>query len=199
MLTTKLSQLTEEHSQLNTQKLSRESVKWILEKIKEIRRPVAVARELVTDKSRHTTNARLGRMYCFYYDPKTKEDLPYYDRFPLVLILDKYDDGFLALNIHYLPYRYRVAFLTKILRYAVLNKEDEVQRLRVTYDILTASKRLREFRPCLKRYLYSHMRSKLLTIKPEEWEVASFLPVQQFKGARIDKVWKESVQEIRKQ
>ena len=27
-------------------------------------------------------------MYTFFYDPKTKEKLPYYDRFPLVLILD---------------------------------------------------------------------------------------------------------------
>jgi hypothetical protein len=92
-----------------------------------------------------------------------------------------------------------VAFLNKLLQYAVLNKEDEVQRLRVTYDILTASRRFREFRPCLKKYLYNHMRSKLLTIQPNEWEVASFLPIQQFKGARIDKVWKESIEEIRKQ
>ena len=199
MLTSKLSKLAEEHSKLDADILSKQSVTWILDKIRDIRNPSQIGRELLSDKSRHTTNIKLGRLYCFYYDPKTKDDLPYYDRFPLILVLDKYADGFLGLNLHYLPYRYRVAFLNKLLQYAVLNKEDEVQRLRVTYDILTASRRFREFRPCLKKYLYNHMRSKLLTIQPNEWEVASFLPIQQFKGARTDKVWKESIQEIRKQ
>jgi hypothetical protein len=199
MLTSKLSKLAEEHSKLNADILSKQSVTWILDKIRDIRNPASMGRELLSDKSRHTINIKLGRMYCFYYDPKTKDDLPYYDRFPLILVLDRYTDGFLGLNLHYLPYRYRVAFLNKLLQYAVLNKEDEVQRLRVTYDILTASKRFREFRPCLKKYLYNHMRSKLLTIQPNEWEVASFLPIQQFKGARINKVWKESIEEIRKQ
>jgi hypothetical protein len=43
------------------------------------------------------------------------------------------------------------------------------------------------------------LKSKILTIHPEEWEVATLLPLQQFKKAKPLRVWKESVQEIRKQ
>ena len=33
-------------------------------------------------------------MYTFFYDPKTKDKLPYYDRFPVVIINEIYPDGF---------------------------------------------------------------------------------------------------------
>jgi hypothetical protein len=167
-------------------------------KIQEIRSPSSIAMGIAREKSRQTSTFKLGRLYCFYYDPKGKNELPYYDRFPMVLVLDRYEDGFLGLNLHYLPYRYRVAFLKKLLDYAVLDKDDEIQRLRVTYDILTASRRLREFQPCIKRYLFSQIKSRLLTIQPNEWEIASLLPLQQFKKAKDAKVWQESVEQIRK-
>jgi hypothetical protein len=123
--------------------------------------------------------------------------LPYYDRFPLVLALEKYPDGFLGLNLHYLPIKYRVAFLDKLMDYAILNDENEPKRIRITYDILNASKRFKAFRPCIKRYLNSHIKSKIITVQPDEWEVAVFLPTQLFKGAKPAEVWKESIQEIR--
>jgi len=70
--------------------------------------------------------------------------------------------------------------------------------MRVTYDILTASKRLKLFKPCIKRYLSSHIQSKLLTIQPNEWDIAALLPLQQFKGATAPEVWQDSVDELRK-
>ena len=29
----------------------------------------------------------MGRMYMFFYDPKLRETLPYYDAFPLVIVV----------------------------------------------------------------------------------------------------------------
>jgi hypothetical protein len=91
-----------------------------------------------------------------------------------------------------------VAFLTKLMDYAILDENNDVKRIRVTYDILNASRRFKEFRPCIKRYLTSHIRSKILTINPNEFEVASFLPLQQFKGAKPNEVWQDSIEEMRK-
>ena len=71
----------------------------------------------------------LGRMYFYFYDPKTKDTMPYYDRFPMVLVLEKYPDGFLGLNLHYLPIKYRIAFLDKLLDMAQYNKDDEIKRI----------------------------------------------------------------------
>jgi len=198
MAISKLTKLAKEYSEAELTRLSSDSLSWMKKKIQEIRSPSSIAMGIAREKSRQTSTFKLGRLYCFYYDPKGKNELPYYDRFPMVLVLDRYEDGFLGLNLHYLPYRYRVAFLKKLLDYAVLDKDDEIQRLRVTYDILTASRRLREFQPCIKRYLFSQIKSRLLTIQPNEWEIASLLPLQQFKKAKDAKVWQESVEQIRK-
>ena len=42
-----------------------------------------------------------GKMYFYFYDPKYKAVLPIYDRFPLVIPIEPYPDGFLGLNLHY--------------------------------------------------------------------------------------------------
>ena len=197
MTTSKLTEIATQRSQAEMNLLSRESTKWLQNIIGEIRNPRTIANEMLRERSRQTQSIKIGKLYSFYYDPKTKDDLPYYDVFPLVLVLETYPDGFLGLNLHYLPYQYRVAFLNKLLQYAILKNDDEIMRLRVSYDILSASRRLKEFRPCIKKYLYGQLQSKVLTILPNEWEVASLLPVQQFRKARTQTVWAESMKQIR--
>jgi hypothetical protein len=193
----KLTQITQQKTTAQLQSLSRESHTWLMKKIAELRNVAQIPRGIGVENFRKNKRFILGGLYHFYYDPKGKDDLPYYDRFPLVLALEKYPDGFLGLNLHYLPIKYRVAFLDKLMDYAILNDENEPKRIRITYDILNASKRFKAFRPCIKRYLNSHIKSKIITVQPDEWEVAIFLPTQLFKGAKPAEVWKESIQEIR--
>jgi len=194
----KLTEISEKLSATNYKLLSSKSFIWLQERIKEIRNlsreRAAIAAELFRQK---TKRFRVGKLYFFFYDPKGKEDLPYYDIFPLVLIIKRYDDGFLGLNLHYLPIIPRIRFLNKLLRLAVMGDDDEIKHMRITYDILNETNRYREFRPCIKRYLYTHIRSKLLEVQPNEWEVAVHLPVHSFKKARASTVWKDSTQEIK--
>jgi hypothetical protein len=192
-----LTKLTEEHSAADLQRLSRESMAWYTKKISQLRNPIALAKGISQEKSRYTRTFMKGKLYYFVYDPKMKHQLPYYDKFPLTLVLEKYEDGFLGLNMHYLPVKYRIIFLRKLMQFALLDKEDDIKRLRVTYDILNASKRFREFKPCIKRYLFPHIRSRILAVQPNEWETSMYLPVHQFKGEKPQKIWKESMEEIR--
>ena len=136
----------------------------------------------------------MGGLYHFFYDPLTKTELPYYDIFPLVIPLKKNADGFLGLNLHYLPPKYRAAFLDKLMGVAVLNANNEPKRLQITYEILAATQRYKEFRPCLKHYINTQIKSKILTVQPEEWETALFLPTANFMKAPISQVYKESIQ-----
>ena len=197
-MASKLTTLAQQKTALDLQTMSRESLKWLMAKISELKRPVAIPGTIKAETFRNTTQFMLGGMYFFYYEPKTKDDLPYYDKFPLVLALEKYPDGFLGLNLHYLPLKYRVAFLDKLLDYGgIYNDEGDPRRIRITYDILNSSRRFREFHPCIKRYLSSHVKSKILQVQPNEWDVATFLPIQQFKGAPVRKIWQESLEEMR--
>jgi hypothetical protein len=197
-MTSKFTKIVEERNQESQLTyLGRDSLKWFQDKIKEIRNPAALSAGLIRER-RPRSRFIMGGLYSFYYNPKMKADLPYYDMFPVVIPLKRDQDGFLGLNIHYLPVKYRMVFLNKLKQYAVYNDEDEIKRLRITYDILDASKRFREFRPCIKRYLNDHIRTKIITFQPQEWESAIYLPLQRFKGAVPQEIWSDSVQEIRK-
>ena len=87
--------------------------------------------------------------------------------------------------------------MMKLKNFAIYNDEDEIKRLRITYDILNASRRYREFKPCIKRYLNSHIRSRIMAVDHNEWDVALYLPVQQFRKAAPKDIWQESVETIR--
>jgi hypothetical protein len=188
-----LTQLTQQKTALEQDFLSRKSVTWLQDQMRDLKAPIKLAREISKEKSRQSGQFQMGGLYHFFYDPLTKGDLPYYDIFPLVIPLKRDTDGFMGLNMHYLPPRYRAVFMDKLMNFAITNENNEPKRLRVTYDILTATKNFKEFRPCLKRYLNSQIKSKILTIQPPEWEVALFLPTAVFKGAPISKVYAESV------
>ena len=106
-------------------------------------------------------------------------------------------DGFIGLNFHYLPLRYRVSFMRKLMPLAIYDDEDEIKRIRVTYPLLDSSSRFKEFRPCIKKYLYSRIKSRILKVQPEEWDIALYLPVHQFRKEKAKTVWQESVEQIR--
>ena len=193
--TSTLTQIAQSKTALDMDFLSRQSFAWFQKNIQELRSPIKLAKEIANEKTRQTGGRfQMGGLYHFVYDPKTKADLPYYDIFPLVIPLQRDGDGFLGLNLHYLPPKYRAAFMDKLMQFAITNEQDEPKRLRVTYDILASSRRYKEFRACIKHYLNNHVKSKILTIKPEEWETAMFLPTAVFKGAPLSTVYQESIQ-----
>jgi hypothetical protein len=194
----KLTQLARERTAAQLQIMSRDSLKWLTKKIADLRNPSGIASTINNEAFRKRNRFVTGGLYYFYYDPKTKKEIPYYDRFPLVLVLERHKDSFLGLNLHYLPVKYRITLLDKLMDYAILDENNDIMRMRVSYDLLNASKRYREFRPCLKKYLHSHIQSKILAIQPNEWDIAAYLPIQQFKKASVNEVWQDSLDEIRK-
>jgi len=189
-----LTQIAKQKTALEQDFLSKKSVAWLQEKVKKLKSPMALAKEIAKEKSRQGGVFQMGGLYHFFYDPLTKRDLPYYDIFPLVIPVKRKDDGFLGINLHYLPPRYRAIFLDKLMGLAVLNTNNEPQRLQITYEILEATQRYKEFRPCLKHYLSTQIKSKILTVQPEEWETALFLPTANFMKAPISQVHKESIE-----
>jgi hypothetical protein len=189
-----LTQIAQSRTALDQEFLSRQSFAWFQKNLEDLKSPIKLAKEIATEKSRQGGRFQMGGLYQFVYDPLTKADLPYYDMFPLVIPLQREQDGFIGLNLHYLPPAYRAAFLDKLMQFAIVNENDEPKRLRVTYDILATSRRYKEFRACTKHYLNSQIKSKILTIKPNEWETALFLPTSVFRGAPTQAVYKQSVQ-----
>jgi hypothetical protein len=136
-------------------------------------------------------------MYLFNYDAKHKDTLPYFDRFPLVFPFKKVKGGFYGINLHYLPLQYRARLMDALYDVTNNNRYDETTRLRISYDILNQASRFRYFKPCVKHYLTSQLRSRFLYIYPSEWDIALFLPLERFQGASKATVFKDSRQALR--
>jgi hypothetical protein len=135
-------------------------------------------------------------MYFFMYDAKTKDKLPYWDRFPLIFPIQEYEDGFLGINMHYLPYDYRAQLMDGLYTMAQSNEEGMAVRLNISYSILKESSKTKNFKPCVKRYLTSHVQSSFYQVNWKEWPVALFLPVERFEKQSKQHVWSESVKKI---
>lgn len=154
-------------------------------------------RKFLKDTDRFTSRPIIGSMYMYYYDAKTKDQLPYFDRFPLVFPISKVKGGFYGLNMHYLPLQYRAILMDNLYDISTNKRYDESTRLRLSYDVLSKASKFRYFKPCVKRYLTSQMQSRFLYVYPSEWDIALFLPLERFQGARKTTVFKDSRQIIR--
>ena len=131
------------------------------------------ARALI-NRGKATIRPKYGVMNLFGYDPKFKETLPLYDRFPLIFPLESAKGGFYGINFHYLQPGARVAFLRQLQRFATDKNYDKNTR----YNIGELSGRY--FKKTIKRYLFSQVRTSFLNITADEMAIAIFLPVARF-------------------
>ena len=173
---------------------SLEARNWLRQKAAEVRsvNPKAT----ITQGPVLTNRIITGEMYLFAYDPKTKEDLPYYDRFPLVFPFRRVTGGFYGINMHYLPPLLRAKLMDALYDTINNDKMDETTRLRINYRILQSAAKFRFFEPCVKHYLNNHVKSRFLQVDPTQWDVALFLPLERFAKASKLKVYADSKKKI---
>jgi len=145
------------------------------------------------DRAFNTVTSRdIGRMYMFQYDPKHKEKLPYYDTFPLIFVLETYGDGFLGMNLHYLPPTYRARLMDRLYDIEGQDNVRDSKKLQLSYKLLNGVARYKYFKPTVKRYLTNHCRSRFLWIPYEEWDIALMLPTQRFRKGRSARIYADS-------
>ena len=136
-----------------------------------------------SDRERLTSRVMIGRMYHFFYDPKHKKTLPYYDRFPLIFPFKRVRGGFLGINLHYLPLRLRAKLMDELYGLTRDNRYDEDTRLKISYNVLNGAAKYKYFKPCVKHYLTPHVKSRFLEVYAAECDIALFLPTERFVGA----------------
>lgn len=171
---------------------TKESQKWFQDNIEKLKMPGRQA--LLKDKALEpTTRMIFGNMFMYFYDPKHKKTLPYYDRFPLTIMIEANKTGFQGLNLHYLRPDIRAEFLDQLLKLGPTQVKDNSRLTKLRYDLISSTKKYKEFRPCFKSYLNEHVKSRIVRVPMTEWEIAIFLPTEQFKKAGKAKIWKDSI------
>lgn len=139
-----------------------------------------------------TANPKVGDMIMYSYDPKMKNELPYYDTFPLTILVQPTKGGFQGLNLHYLSPSVRALFLDRLMSLAPKNMNDSTRLARLRYNTIKGANKYKEFRPCFKQYLMSQVKSRIVRVPMTEWEIAVFMPTQQFKKVKDTSVWRYS-------
>ena len=143
-----------------------------------------------------TSKVEIGAMYMYFYDPKFKDQLPFYDTFPLVLPFGPAKGGFYGINVHYLPYLLRAKVLGELMNFADSKTLTPTSKMRLQYNLLNSLQTAAEIKPCIKHYLTTHVRSQFMKINPVDWKAAIFLPVEAFVGATKESVFRDTRSKI---
>ena len=120
----------------------------------------------------------LGDMFCYWYNPKHRMSLPYYDMFPIVMLIGYEKETFLGLNFHYLRPQHRAMLLDRVTA-KIGNALPKWSKLA----------KLPYIEPTVHRYRYDHIMKKIIPIPKNEQELAIFLPLERFRKASKTKVW----------
>lgn len=155
-------------------------------------RTVQQSRVINAPNERRSRTPPFGGMCMFLYDAKTKDKLPYWDRFPLVIPIGSAPGGFLGMNLHYISPIARARLFDAMDRAGVLQDGN----IRASYQLLNKASSLKLFKPCVKRYLNNHVKSSFIRINPDEYNVALFLPTERFVGAGKGRVYAESADKV---
>jgi len=174
---------------LEAEARSQESLDWFKLRLRKIRQPV---NKLLTDDDFPVVaRPELGKMYMYLYDAKYKQTMPYWDRFPLIICFDLLSDGFMGINLHYIAPRYRTPLLLSLYEIAMETDNDEERRVMLSYQLIKSVSTLRYAKPCVKRYLFSHIDSRISEIPMDYWDMMVMLPSQQF-NVNANTVYAES-------
>ena len=114
----------------------------------------------------------VGKFYLFEYDPKTKQQLARWDRYPLVLVTNIYQDGFMGANFHYTTEKQRMILAKKFLN----------NNVRIPLKLL-------------HRYIVNRADNLFFEVPESELVEFAALPIEQFYDARNRFVSKKKVQQ----
>jgi len=176
---------------------SSSSTDWFRKTVKEIPGEDVNPNQIIKeDSAKLKRTITVGKMYLFNYFPKYHGELKYYDRFPLIFPFRKVDGGFFGINVHYLPLSYRARLMDGL--YSILQGSvTENAKLKINYDVLSKVSRQGIYKPCVKHYLNSQLKSRFLEIPATQWDIALFLPLQRFVKAPEQRVYRDSIKIIK--
>lgn len=164
----------------NLSQSAKESSEWFKKELTE------AEKQRKSDPNRIFTKAatvpQIGQMYLYVYDPKYKDVLPFYDAHPLVFPIEFSKEGFLGINLHYLPPVARARLMDSLKSIANNNKYNQSTKLNISYEVLRSyATRFKGFESCIKRYLFAHVRTAFHMVSADQWDKAVMLPLQSWK------------------
>jgi hypothetical protein len=133
---------------------------------------------MLKGKDRPTKNFRVGEMVFFSYKAQPGPG-EYYDRYPLILVLEQSNEDFLGLNMHYLPKPMRMILINALSAFLSSKANIANSRPRLTnfsYSLLKTHK-YRYGKYCIRRYKKSRLLIYPIVVPTDTWNIFVHLPL----------------------
>lgn len=172
---------------------STESLSWYKEKVRNL--GGTFSRKALMDDAKKQkqlkTRPRPGYMYTYVYDAKHKDTLPYWDAFPLIIMIGPAAGGFYGINIHFVPPKLRALVFDKLIDITNNTKYDDKTKFVLTYKMLTAGQQHPVLKHCFRHYLTSQLGTKLAFIPASDWEKVIYMPTADFQKKSAAQIWSD--------
>lgn len=177
---------------------SRESIDWFRTAARKYKNNISFQKlQSSAGTAANTSRVRVGGMFMFTYNAKYQEELDYWDRVPLIIPFREDATHFWGINFHYAPPIYRAVIMDNLYNIMENPNITDIQKEKLTYKMLQAMSSASFIQPLIKCYLKGHVTSQFIRIEPELWNVALFLPTQQFQKQSVRKVYSDYYRKIK--
>lgn len=171
----------------------KKSMNWFRNRITKNYSNVRTAR-MFRDRSMWKSGMTLGKMYFYEYDALHKEDLPIWDRYPLIIPFNAYKSKegkeiVLGINFHYLPPALRMLAFRALLKYKNKDRFIKSTKLDFSWKVIMALAQSKYFEHAVHAYRMDHVRSKFVEIPAQSWEMVLFLPLARFQKGGKTEAW----------
>jgi len=103
-----------------------------------------------------------GQIYHFVYNPKYKDILPFWDKYPVIILINMNSKHILGLNLHFVPTYTRKKIVNYILKVNA-SRISNNQPLMVKYSFLKRMIIKLRATICIRKYIISRMSSRVIT------------------------------------
>jgi len=176
------------------------AVQWFRESLNEIRKNKVGKptdyESLSKDKSRNAVRKLRGQVLLFRYKPSNSK-IKFYDRYPVVIVLEITGNHIIGLNLHYVPPLDRIKLILMMNALLFDQKEQNLQKTRLKIFSLLNKKIFAKYMgTAVNKYTVKNIVGKPKLTNPKEWSYLAFLPV--FKGISPSKLYSEITKEVNK-
>ena len=155
-----------------------------------------IRQQILTDPKRHMNRFLLGNLYFFFYNqPDYKTTLPFYDTFPLLLLMRRTKNHMFGINLHYIPPKRRLSVFLELLQFTNNKLLTRGTRIILPYEQMKREKRWKIFKSCFRQYKINNVQGKIINISAPDWPIAVNLPVERFKKMGKISIWQQTLAE----
>lgn len=173
---------------------SKKSMEWFRKNVTKNYSKPRTAR-MFRDRDMFKSKMTIGKMYFYEYDALHKDELPVWDRYPLIIPFNSYtaDNGakiVLGINFHYLSPKLRMIAFRALLEFRNAKAFNKKTKMKLSWSKLMKLGNSKYYKHAVKAYRMDQVQSKFVEVPAQSWELVLFLPLARWQKGTKRQAWR---------